>query len=195
MPASETEHFYPLLTTACLQAFAAPAPCSAAALARQLMETPGLPMHCSVHHFIVPATLLTLYHKQQGHGQASLEADLAEAESRAKKVPGGVCGFFGSCGAAVGLGIFFSLATDTSPCSRKTWGWANAATGQALLAFAAHGGPRCCKRAVYLSLESGRQLVLEKLGTDIGAKAIGCTFHKQNPDCLQSACPLYKEDV
>ncbi len=63
--------------------------------------------------------------------------------SRGKDVPGGVCGFWGACGAAISTGMYMSIITNATPLANEAWGLSNQMTaftldkigkiGQALL--------------------------------------------------------------
>ena len=52
--------FYDKIEAACLAAFRAEAKPTPYGLLLELMDLPGLPMHCPPHHYIMPATLLTV---------------------------------------------------------------------------------------------------------------------------------------
>jgi hypothetical protein len=109
-----------------------------------LMRNPKVKMHGPEHHFLVPAVLLSSYYNIKGDPHEK-EAKIREARERASKLPGGFCGYFGDCGAAVGTGIFVSLITNATPLSIGEWRLANMMTSKSLLSIAEHGGPRCCK--------------------------------------------------
>ena len=64
-------------------------------------------MHGPEHHIMVGAALLTAY-KNAG-GNIDLNKALLEMYSRGKDVPGGVCGFWGACGAAISTGMYMSI--------------------------------------------------------------------------------------
>lgn len=186
------EPFYARVTDACLAAFAAPQPPLSLPLVESLMDINGLPMHCPIHHYIIPAALLVVCRRAKGQSEELLRQNLDTALERARNVPGGFCGFYGACGAAVGLGIFFSVITDGTPMSAKSWAWANRATGAALLAMAEYGGPRCCKRTGFAALQSVRWQVLDILEVDIGSmEGITCRYHERNGECLRAKCPYY----
>ncbi|MEG1537872.1 MAG: DUF5714 domain-containing protein, partial [Clostridiales bacterium] len=152
MDASVYEPFFSMVSEVCLNRFDEDRDVDLAALLLEVLDLQGLPMHCPVHHYIVPAVLLTVCRKKQGLQRQLLEAELDEALLRARNVLGGFCGLYGTCGAAVGLGIFWSIITDSNPLSVRTWGFANQATGKALLKLAEYGGPRCCKRVTWLTV-------------------------------------------
>ena len=74
---------------------------------RKLMNQPFCHMHGPEHHVMVGAALLTAY-KNAG-GSVELEIALMEMLRRGKSVPGGVCGFWGACGAEISAGMFISI--------------------------------------------------------------------------------------
>lgn len=69
----------------------------------QMMDMPFCHMHGPEHHTLVGAALLTAYHN--AGGQIELQDALKEMVARGRKVPGGACGFWGSCGAVKGTPI------------------------------------------------------------------------------------------
>ena len=74
---------------------------------------PSEHMHGPEHHIIVPLVLLTAL--RNNGGDISYDEAMREAYTRASKLPGGTCGFWGVCGAAAGAGIFASLLLGSSP--------------------------------------------------------------------------------
>ncbi len=79
-----------------------------------IMDTPYIYIHGPEHHIMVGAALLTAY-KNAG-GDIDLPSALQEMKSRGSKYPGGSCGFWGCCGAAV------STETTALCISRKICG-------------------------------------------------------------------------
>ena len=71
---------------------------------RKLMEDPYIYMHGPEHHIMAGAALLAAYYNCGG--QIDLKEALEEMRSRGSKYPGGACGMWGCCGAAVSTGIF-----------------------------------------------------------------------------------------
>lgn len=156
-------------------------------LAEALMAHPAVNMHGPEHHFLVPAVLLASYYHARGESEL-LRDKLNEAVLRAQKVPGGFCGFNGSCGAAIGVGIFVSLVSDATPLSKQEWQWANLATSEALHSIALHGGPRCCKRNTFLALEAAAAFCREHLETSLCGSAFRCTYQHLNKQCRGYEC-------
>lgn len=116
----------------------------------RLMSMPFCHMHGPEHHVLVGAALLTAY--RNAGGDINLNDALLEMMTRGKQVPGGACGYWGACGAAVSTGMFLSIVTRNTPLSAESWHLSNQMTATALGQVAEHGGPRCCKRDSYLSV-------------------------------------------
>ncbi|MCI5699470.1 MAG: DUF5714 domain-containing protein [Lachnospiraceae bacterium] len=160
--------------------------------AMECMDLEGLPMHCPPHHFLVPAVLLTACAAKEGRTEENLSGMLMEAEKRAKKVLGGFCGYYGNCGAGVGIGIFLSVYTDTTPLSEECWQWVNEATGRSLIRIASVEGPRCCKRNSFLAFEEAALIIRERLGIELEQpKRILCHYYFNNKECKRGKCPFY----
>lgn len=160
--------------------------------AMECMDLEGLPMHCPPHHFMVPAVLLTACAREEELPRERLEKMLLEADKRSKKVLGGFCGNYGNCGAGVGVGIFLSIYTGTSPLSTESWQWVNEATGRSLLRIASVEGPRCCKRNGFLAFEEAVEIIRERLGISLAKPGrITCHYYKKNKECKKEKCPYY----
>ena len=161
-------------------------------LAIRLMRSPAIKMHGPEHHFLVPAVLLATYCNAAGE-KGEKGNRIREARKRAENVPGGFCGFYGDCGAAVGTGIFVSVATGATPLSRKEWRLANLMTAGSLLAIALHGGPRCCKRNTFLAIGEAVAFARRELGVKLPAgRRPACTFSRLNRECLGQECPFHR---
>lgn len=154
-----------------------------------LMRHPSVNMHGPEHHFLVPAVLLAAYYNAKGEPGRRSEA-VRKARKRAETVPGGQCGLAGDCGAAVGAGIFVSVALGATPLSRDEWRLANLMTAQALKIIAEHGGPRCCKRNSFLAIRTAVRFSKTKLGVTMRAKKPVCRFSPMNKECLGKECPF-----
>jgi len=106
-------------------------------------------------------------------------------------VPGGWCGFYGACGAGIGVGTAVSVLTGATPLTGKTRALANEATAFALGKMV-DGGPRCCKRASRKALEAA----IEFLGTRMDIKLseaspVKCQYVGRNRECIREACAYY----
>lgn len=158
------------------------------AIMEDLMGQPFCHMNGPEHHTMVGAALLTAYHN--AGGELDLGEALKEMLSRGKQVPGGICGMWGCCGAAVSCGIFMSIVTGTNPFSERTFGLCNHMTSEALAAVAKVGGPRCCKRESYLCLLVAACIVREELGVTLTPSRPVCTRAAQNRLCTGLDCPF-----
>jgi hypothetical protein len=163
-------------------------------MADMLMNNPAFHMHGPEHHFLVPAVLLTAYYNIIGH-QEEKEQKLAEARKRAFRVPGGFCGTHGSCGAGIGTGMYISLILESTPLAQEEWGLSNRMTAQSLATLGRVGGPRCCKRTTFLSLNEAVAFTEEHLHTDLG-RMIGkrCSHHELNRECIGRKCPFFPRE-
>lgn len=184
--------FNDYITRGCLEFFESDADFQPLEMADYFMDNPALAMHCVEHHYLIPAVLLTVSRKKQGESAEQLQSDLKKACVRANNVLGGFCGFYGTCGAAVGIGIYLSILTDTNPRSVENWSLVNLATAKSLISISKINGPRCCKRNTYLALSSAIPFVKENLGLDLGTvPKITCHHYPKNDDCKGKECPFF----
>lgn len=185
------EMSYDHITEACLEAYDN-FQIGPLELLERLMDRPGVPMHDPVHHYIMPATLLTLAARGNGMSKEDLSGLLKIAEERARKLLPGFCGWWGACGSAVGCGVFASVWTGASPKKEENWAQVNAFTSRCLANVATVNGPRCCKRTSYLALQAATQAVREFFGVDLGPvpKPV-CSWSQFNRECRKDGCPFY----
>ena len=159
----------------------------------RLMDLPFCHMHGPEHHIMVGSALLTAYKNAGGH--IDLPSALNEMQLRGRKVPGGICGFWGSCGAAISSGIFVSIATGSTPLAGKEWGQSNLMTATSLNVIATVGGPRCCKRNSYLAITEAVAFAKEHLGVEMELSQIRCRHSGQNNQCIGSRCPFHRANA
>lgn len=159
----------------------------------RLMRLPMCHMHGPEHHIMVGAALLTAY--RNAGGELELSKALEEMRSRGAAVPGGACGFWGACGAGISAGMFVSIVTGSTPLTKEPFGLANRMTARALAAIGKVGGPRCCKRDSYLSIEQAVEFVRENLGVEMELEKMSCDFSAQNNQCLGKNCPFSKANL
>lgn len=158
------------------------------AIAREIMEDPFIYMHGPEHHVLVGSCLLAAC--RNAGRELDLPEALSEMERRGGQVPGGICGLWGSCGAAVSAGIYWSILTGASPLSTESWGQANLLTSRCLARIAAFGGPRCCKRNSFIALAEAVDMTREVLGIPLEKdEQTRCTHRSRNAQCLGKRCP------
>lgn len=157
-----------------------------------LMSRPDVHMHGPEHHVLVGSALLTAY--SNAGGDIDLPSALREMRNRGSQVPGGVCGLWGCCGAAVSCGMAYSIITHSSPLSGETWGLCNLMTSECLKAISAYGGPRCCKRDGMTALIVAVGFIREHDGVSMDLPArIVCRFSGGNQQCLGARCPYHRD--
>lgn len=167
------------------------------AIMQKLMEDPYIYMHGPEHHVMVGAALLTAYKNCNGFKDCEVQEvftkALNEMKVRGGEYPGGACGLWGCCGAAVSTGIFMSIITKATPLTGNSWKLSNQMTSRALGALADLGGPRCCKRDSFTAAKAAVEFVKEKLGVEMELPGkIECGFSAENQQCLKKHCPYYK---
>ena len=154
----------------------------------KMMQQPFCHMHGPEHHVMVGAALLTAY-KNVG-GEIDLENALFEMLSRGKQIPGGACGFWGACGAAVSTGMFMSIISRSTPLTVEPFALSNSMTARSLAKIGEIGGPRCCKRDSFLSVLTAVEFVREKLGVEMESYQPVCQYSSKNNQCIGKRCPF-----
>jgi len=163
-------------------------------IALGMMGGKSINMHGPEHHYLIAAALLSAY--RNSGGDIDLEKALMTARQRSGNVPGGICGMWGACGAGIGAGIFISVITGATPLSVEEWSQANTATSRSLNIIAQNGGPRCCKRNVWLSIMSAVDYTSEITGVKMEKpEKIQCSFYPNNPTCKKRKCLYYPQAV
>ncbi|MFC1952313.1 DUF5714 domain-containing protein [Chloroflexota bacterium] len=153
-----------------------------------VMSHPSVPMHGPEHHAMVPAVIIAAV-KNAGYSVPNRAID--EAVGRGARVPGGWCGFFGACGAAIGVGIAVSLLGAATPMTGKPRSLAMEATSY-VLSRMVDGYLRCCKRASRMALEAAVKFLQDRMGIVLGkGETISCAYSGRNLECPRDGCPYY----
>jgi len=154
----------------------------------KVMVHPSVPMHGPEHHAMVPAIIVAAV---KNTGYPVPEGAVEKALERGSKVPGGWCGFYGACGAGIGVGTAVSVITGATPLTGKTRSLAIEATAFTLNRFL-DGGPRCCKRASRKALEAAVEFLKTRMGITLEIKQdIKCRYVERNRECIREACAYY----
>ncbi len=157
----------------------------------QAMDDARIKMHGPEHHFLVPATLLSAYYNTIGEPEKKGEK-IPVARNRASKVPGGTCGLWGDCGAAVGTGIFISIVTEATPLSKHEWKLCNLMTSKSLYSMAMQGGPRCCKRNSFIAVKESVKFLNEYFGIELPTeRSVRCRYSALNRECKNELCQYF----
>ena len=152
---------------------------------------PAIPLHGPEHHAMVPGIILATYRNLGG--QISREAILTGIE-RGSKVPGGVCGFWGNCGAAAGVGIAFSVLLEATPLTPKPRQQVQEITSRVLGEIALTQGARCCQRETVTALREAALLSHRLLPVSLLAEAdFVCRQFSANREWMGGQCPLWNK--
>lgn len=159
-------------------------------IAETVMSHPAVPMHGPEHHTIVPASIVTAV---RNAGYPVPDNAVEESIERGAEVPGGWCGFYGDCGAAVGVGITVSVLTGATPLTGKQRSLAMEATSYALSKLI-DGQPRCCKRMSRRAIDAAVEFLADRLDISLNAaKLVSCNYSYRNKECPKGECAYYGE--
>ena len=150
-------------------------------------------IHGPEHHILDGAALLTAFYN--AGGSIDLEKSLEEIIKRGSQMPGATCGLWGVCGAVSSIGAALSIIDGTGPLSEESWGCHMKYTSKALGKLAEVGGPRCCKRDAFLSLQEAILFINENYNVKLEQCDIRCSFSERNKQCIKTRCPFYKKKV
>ena len=84
----------------------------AVALMQTIRSHPRFPLHGPEHHALVPAVILTAL---RNAGNDITNEQMVTGIQRGQTIAGGACAFLGVCGAAIGVGIAFSVLLAANP--------------------------------------------------------------------------------
>ena len=158
-------------------------------LFHQLRQHPAIPVHGPQYHSLVPAVILACYRNSGGTlGTSLLQAGL----SRGAQVIGGSCAYNGVCGAAVGVGIAFSLILEANPVKAEQRQVVQRVVQQVLKELAAFNAARCCNRDCVVALQKAADLSRQLLPLPLRAQQwYPCDQQQLNAECLGAQCPLF----
>jgi len=160
------------------------------ALMDKIRRHPAMPVHGPEHHALVPAVIVTGY---RNAGGAVGEDHIRSALRRGTQIPGGSCGFMGCCGAAVGVGIAFSILLEANPVKGRERHLAQQATQAALAEIASVNAARCCQRDSWIALKKAAELSVQYLDRRLGAAhTLKCRQQAKNRECAGPRCPVLR---
>lgn len=149
----------------------------------------AVPINGPEHHYMVPAIILAAYRNRGGDVTTDM---IHTAIKRGKQVSGGYCGFMGVCGAAIGVGIAFSIileANPVTPIERKT---VQTITQKVLAEISKMEAARCCQRDAWIALTTAATLSNQYLPIPLEADdALICRQQSKNRECAKELCPLW----
>ena len=144
-------------------------------------------IHGPEHHILDGACILTAFYN--AGGKVELYPALQKLMGEGMRIPGAVCGLWGVCGAVMSIGAALAIIDGTGPLSTSDWGSHMEYTSQALSKLAKIGGPRCCKRDAFSSMEQAVEYIKERYGLALELPVIKCEFSPQNSQCIGKRCP------
>ncbi|MCG8551158.1 MAG: DUF5714 domain-containing protein [Desulfobacterales bacterium] len=159
-------------------------------LMNQLRSHPSFPLHGPEHHFAVPGVITAVYRNLGGDIQ---ESDIITAIDRGRGVPGGVCAFWGTCGAAVGAGIALGVILKSTPLKPKARQIVQQASEAIIHDLNRIEAARCCQREVWTTFKTVARL--SKIYLPLALKAQGdvqCRQQGKNRECVRETCPYFK---
>jgi len=158
-------------------------------LLEQIRQHPSVPLNGPEHHALVPGIILATYKNITGDIPSST---IEKGIKRGSSVAGGYCAFMGICGAAVGVGIAFSLILDANPLEPEKRKIVQSATQAVLAEIARLSAARCCQRDSWIALKKAASLSEIYLPVPLQTSGnLVCMQKQQNKECLGKACPLY----
>jgi len=163
------------------------------ALLTTIRSHPTVPMHGPEHHAMMPGVILAAC---RNSGGPVSDDDILAGIERGSKVPGGACGFWGSCGAAIGAGIAAALILDATPLTPYPRQKAQSFSAAILAAVAEIIGGRCCQRETWLVLTRTASLSQTYFGLSLQAEtALHCSQYESNRECIRKQCPLWESRI
>jgi len=162
-------------------------------LADLIMKHPKFKVYGPEHHVLTPAVILTALKNnniKKPDGNEINLFDIKEAIRRASKIPGGWCGFYGSCGAGMGSGVAISIFTGATPSTDFPRTLANQITSRSVNKIA-DNLEHCCKRSVRLSIIETLKFLKEQFNIDLSYTFERCYFSQINDKCVKEKCPIF----
>ena len=161
----------------------------AVCLMQTIRSHPHFGLHGPEHHSLVPAVILTAL---RNSGDDISDDQILSGIRRGQTVVGGACAFLGVCGAAIGVGIAFSILLEADPYKADERQTVQQVTRKVLGKISSYNASRCCQRDVWLALEEASRLLKEVMGkTLVVEKKIVCRQFSKNKECIGDQCPLW----
>ena len=101
----------------------------------------------------------------------------------------------GSCGAATGAGVAFSILLKVSPLTPDPRAKIQFLVAEILREISAFKAARCCQREAYIALAKVVLLAENLLPIPLQAQIRPvCTQYKYNRECIHGECPFFKPE-
>jgi MoaA/NifB/PqqE/SkfB family radical SAM enzyme/SAM-dependent methyltransferase len=158
-------------------------------LLKKIRAHPDIPVHGPEHHAIMPGIILATY---KNRGGEITNKDILTGIERGSKVPGGACGFWGSCGAAIGAGIAMAVLHKATPLTPRPRQTAMEVTAAILTEIAKVRAGRCCQRETVTGLKVLAQLSGKWPISLLADDTVACDQYLTNRECVRKQCPLWE---
>ncbi len=160
-------------------------------LAVEIMNNPIIRMHGAEHHYLTPAVLLTVFNNLSKK-YPNLSEKLDELEVYINNNAPRTCSLeAGTCGAAIGSGVFFINFMQEQFTPKELDRLSNYIRTESIRQIDEIGLSRCCKRDTYISLMVASKVMRENLNLDIEISEPKCTFSLRNKSCGMEECPFF----
>lgn len=166
---------------------------SPSVLMEELWKLPEVHLFGPEHHWLVPCVLLTAY-RNNVDALSFFDKAMQTAYERGSTVVGGSCGYWGACGAAIGVGIFFSIMLESTPLNTDVWSIPQKITAECLTKIADSYGPRCCKRTCRSVIDTAAKYIDELFGVRLDFKWSDCSYSTLNNECMGTDCPYFHKE-
>jgi len=158
-------------------------------LFEQIRRHPAIPANGPEYHALVPGIILATYRNLGGKISGTI---VQSGIKRGSSVAGGHCAFMGVCGAAVGVGIAFSLILEATPLNPELRKTVQTVTQTVLADISKLNAARCCQRDSWLALKKAAELSEIYLPVPLCADhSLVCLQKENNKHCFGKACPLF----
>ncbi len=158
------------------------------ALMQQIRAHPSIDYHGPEHHSMVPAIILATYRNLGGD---VTDDTIKLGIERGKLIREKSCAYFGAYGAALGVGVAFSLILGASPYEGKGRQKVNIITRAVSAEIGRYDAARCCQRDCWIALKKSAELSREFLPIELRAETVFvCKELKHNKYCYGKYCPL-----
>lgn len=159
------------------------------ALLDRIRRHEAMPVHGPEHHAMVPGIILAT---ARNLGASVTDEMIRTGIQRGSRICGGHCAYVGACGAALGVGVAFSLIIEGSPLKGDKRKTAQSVVVAALEPIAELEAARCCQRDGWLALKKAVELSCEMLPITLKAEApLRCDQIKANAECIGKTCPIF----
>jgi len=161
----------------------------AAMLEELLSRGEGTPVHGVWHHALIGEILLVCL-RNAGH---PITDDLIdEVVDRGRQIPGGSCGFLGTCGALSSAASAYAILLGSTPVAIEQREKLLQFAQKLISRLAEIGGSRCCKKSSYAALEVARD-EFAALGFELPEEEFEgrCPFFASNDTCDGEACVYF----